>query len=137
VDIREIQEQLKKEQEQYKVEYSAFKNSTTKSSTKKLQLEIFKKALNDKIYEYNRRLCQMRDRENILKTKKEALKKLENALKEASTNQPPNQSNNDLLIFPKILQAVLSEIYHEYRKLSLGQSNETNAPVRDFLFQTL
>lgn len=94
VDIREIQEQLKKEQEQYKVEYSAFKNSTTKSSTKKLQLEIFKKALNDKIYEYNRRLCQMRDKENILKSKKEALKKLETALKEATANQPPNQSKH-------------------------------------------
>ena len=34
VEIREIQEQLKKEQEQYKVEYSAFKNASNKSSTK-------------------------------------------------------------------------------------------------------
>jgi len=110
VEIREIQEELKKEQEQYKVEYSSFKNSSNKSSTKKLQLEIFKKALNDKIYEYNRRLCQMRDKENILKSKKEALKKLENALKEATTNLPPNQT-------------ILSEIYHEYRKLSLNPSS--------------
>jgi len=34
VEIREIQEELKKEQEQYKVEYSSFKNSSNKSSTK-------------------------------------------------------------------------------------------------------
>ena len=34
VEIREIQEQLKREQEQYKIEYTSFKNSTTKSSTK-------------------------------------------------------------------------------------------------------
>ena len=34
VEIREIQEQLKKEQEQYKIEYTSFKNATNKSSTK-------------------------------------------------------------------------------------------------------
>ena len=34
IDIREIQEQLKKEQDQYKLEYNAFKNAPARSSTK-------------------------------------------------------------------------------------------------------
>lgn len=48
--------------------------------------------MNDKIYEYNRKLCQMRDKENILKSKKEALKKLEAAYKDTLASMNPNQS---------------------------------------------
>ena len=50
---------------------------------RKLQLEIFKKSLNDKIYEYNHKLCQMRDKENLLRGKRENLRKLEQAYKDS------------------------------------------------------
>jgi len=67
----------------------------------------------------------MRDKENILKSKKEALKKLEIAYKDSLASMNPNQGT--LCLLQKISDLFLvnlSELYQEYRKLSLDSQND-------------
>lgn len=68
-----MQDNLREEQERYKVENAAFKENPIKFQSRKPKLEAFKSSLNENIKHYNDDLMKLREDEKIFKEKKQLL----------------------------------------------------------------
>ena len=114
-----MQDDIRKEQERYKVENAACKQHPMKFHSKKASLEVFKRGLNENIKKYNDDLSRLREYEKNFKEKKFLLSNI----KDAVDMFEKKSCWNDL---------ELQNYYSKYKELKLNVRFQDETKVKNY-----
>lgn len=124
IKLKDLQRELKSEQDQYKIEYSAYKATEHPNYARKLTLEEFRKQINEKTRKHNEMLGVVRNDEAKLKEKEKIYQEMVKVLHTKEFNSSYREK-------------ILERLYSEYKLIKIGHSSRNKDREVDIIMSLI
>jgi hypothetical protein len=127
--VKTVQDEIKNEQNQYKLEYNKCKELPVISNATKIKLETVKKSLNLKIKQFNDDLYSLKEEEKQMKAKDAQLASMESYLTNCFENKHLSEMELENL-YNKYKEIQIDGLQSEYNTLESLETFETKETSR-------